>query len=245
MANLILDIGNTLHKVALFEKNELLFVNHYEALSIDKLDSVFENHTIDRAIVSQVGKCDEHILKNLDDRVKTIHFTPDLKLPIQMNYDSPQRLGNDRLAAAVAAWSRFPNQNTLTIQTGTCLVFDFVSSTGNYCGGAIAPGLAMRFKALHAFTERLPLLHTEGLDLSQIPWIGKSTENSILSGVVLGFVDEINSAICRYNTDFEGLKVILTGGDMPLLKKSIKNVNFASSNLVVEGLNFILEINAE
>ena len=129
--------------------------------------------------------------------------------------------------------------NVLAIQAGSCLVTDLVTAKGDYLGGTIAPGLRMRLRALEHFTARLPLLEPTPVDYL----VGDTTEKSILSGVVNGLVGEIEGMICRYQAQFSPLKVVLTGGDAPLLSNSLKNSIFAAPNLVLLGLYKILRFN--
>jgi type III pantothenate kinase len=172
-----------------------------------------------------------------------IRLSAEVKLPIQLKYKSPQTLGMDRLAAVVAANSLFPNTNLLVIDAGSCITYDFIDANANYLGGGISPGLTMRFKALHTFTGRLPLIDWKLNDQTDL--IGIDTESSIVSGVVHGFRNEIEGTIAHYQKRYNDVKVIATGGDVKgfefLTKKSI----FANPNLVLIGLNELLRHNIE
>jgi type III pantothenate kinase len=128
----------------------------------------------------------------------------------------------------------------LIIDAGTCITYDFVDKNGVYQGGAISPGLSMRFKAMHNFTGKLPLISADDYQASQI---GQSTKASMQIGVVEGMINEINGFVQSYQVDYEDLTVILTGGDHQLLLTRLKNSIFATSNFLIEGLNFILEYN--
>ena len=168
-------------------------------------------------------------------------FSHKTSLPICIKYKTPETLGLDRIANAVAANALFPNENVLSIQAGTCLVMDFVTKDAEYLGGSIAPDLEMRFSALHHFTKRLPLVKKQKINY----FIGKTTEESIRSGVLNGIADEINGAIERYREQFGELKIILTGGNKNDLENSIKSTIFAAPNLVLNGLHKILTFNAK
>lgn len=144
------------------------------------------------------------------------------------------------MALVCAAVSEFPSKNVLVIDAGTCITFDFVNSNNEYLGGAISPGIRMRYKALHNLTANLPLLETEMPD----HFIGNSTKNAINSGVVYGVLNEIDGVIKAYKEEFSDLTVILTGGDSNFLSKQLKSSIFANSNFLLKGLNFILKYNS-
>ena len=162
-------------------------------------------------------------------------------LPISIKYQTPKSLGPDRVANAVGANKLYPNQNLLSIQSGSCLVCDFINAQNEYLGGSIAPGIDMRFKALKHYTRKLPLIHKN----TPKQLVGANTEESILNGVVNGIVFEIGGTIAAYSQQFGDLKVLLTGGDTDLLQKSIKFPIFAAPNIVLWGLFEILRYNVE
>jgi type III pantothenate kinase len=114
-----------------------------------------------------------------------------------------------------------------------------VTAQGEYLGGAISPGITMRYKALHAFTSRLPLL--EYYDDVQL--IGDDTSSCIYSGVLNGTAAEMEGIIQQYRQIYPGLKTILTGGDQNYFDRRLKIKTFAAPNLVLEGLNLILNFN--
>jgi type III pantothenate kinase len=169
-----------------------------------------------------------------------VNFSHETKLPITILYKSAETLGLDRIANAVGAAVQFPNRNVLAIQAGTCLVFDFVNENGEYLGGSISPGINMRLEALHEKTKNLPLLRVEDTPQS---FLGATSEESILSGVMNGICYEIDGFIEDYKANFENVMVMLTGGDALYLQKLIKNTIFAAQNLVLKGLNEIIKYN--
>ncbi|MGB2316775.1 MAG: type III pantothenate kinase, partial [Flavobacteriaceae bacterium] len=140
---------------------------------------------------------------------------------------------------AAAATQQYPNTNTLIIDAGTCITYDFVDANSQYLGGAISPGLQMRYNALHNQTAQLPLLQPSDTN----SYIGSTTDTSIHSGVVHGIVQEIQGVISTYSSDYLDLTVILTGGDANFLLKQFKISIFANSNFLLEGLNFLLDYN--
>lgn len=242
---LVLDFGNTLKKFALFEGNNLIKLESLSSGDQDLEDFTkdflrkFSNVGVHSAILSAVinypQKFDQYLSENFSF-LKLHHRTP---LPVGIDYDTPETLGKDRMAIASAAAVLFPGSNVLAIVVGSCITYDFVDNDGSYQGGAISPGMRLRFRALHNFTDQLPLLEgRKDADLS-----GKSTEDSILSGVVNGMRAEIEGIIERYAAIYENLTVLLSGGDMNYFDKSLKNNIFAIPNLVLTGLNIILDFN--
>jgi type III pantothenate kinase len=154
-------------------------------------------------------------------------------------YATPKTLGNDRIALVSAASKLYPSQNVLVIDVGTCITFDIINSENQYLGGAISPGLQMRYRALNTFTENLPLLEPQ----EEVNLIGNTTMMSMHSGVIFGIISEIDGVISMYKSQYKDLTIILTGGDSVFLCKRLKNSIFANSNFLLEGLNYILEFN--
>ena len=239
--DLVIDIGNTLQKLAVFsEKGVLLDLFSEKRLSISFLENLFCQYPIKRSIVSSVREDDNAALRWLEEKTQLIRFSATCHLPIRLKYATPETLGTDRIANAVGANALYPNKNVLSIMAGTCLVADFVNEKGEYLGGSIAPGVRMRFQALSKFTARLPLVKPKKIDF----FVGDSSENSILSGVMNGITQEINGIIHQYTSHYSQLKVILSGGDAELLQNSIKKRIFAAQNPVLLGLHKILRLNA-
>ena len=237
---LAIDIGNTSQKLALFDQNgrQCQWLRK-DRLTPEDLQQLFSQYPVRAAILSSVGDEAAPLEEFLKARVPTYRLTSDLQLPVTLCYATPASLGADRIASAAGAHALFPDCNVLVVQAGTCLVTDLVTAAGQYLGGTIAPGLRMRLRALPQFTAHLPLLDPEPVDYL----VGNSTTQSILSGVVNGYVCEIQGMISRYETQYPGLKVVLSGGDAPLLESSLKNSIFAAQNLVLLGLYEILHFN--
>ena len=160
-------------------------------------------------------------------------------LPFKNRYTTPSTLGNDRIALAAAAVCVYPLKNTLVIDAGTCITFDFINSKNEYLGGAISPGIGMRYKSLHQYTGKLPLLSKN----EEFKLIGTSTKSSIHSGIINGIICEIKGVIAQYQQDFGDLTIVLTGGDTKFLSKQLKNSIFANQNFLLRGLNKILTFN--
>ena len=161
-------------------------------------------------------------------------------LPIKNLYKTPQTLGKDRLAAAVAGHMRFSTDPVLVVNAGSCITFDVINEKGEYLGGSISPGIQMRFRALHTFTGKLPLITGKNL----VALTGTTTGDSILSGVINGSLSEVEGIIAQYLQKYKNLHVILSGGDMKYFDTRLKIKTFAIPNIVTEGLYQILELNA-
>jgi type III pantothenate kinase len=239
--NLIIDAGNTSVKLAVFKQNELLSVQHAALNEFDStLATVLDQYPqITHTIVSSVSFEDNNAIRLLNQSGPVIFVDQHLKLPFVNRYGSPESLGADRIALATSAVLQYPGKNVLILDAGTCITYDLVTDHKCYMGGAISPGLYMRYRALHDYTSRLPLL--EKTDFKDL--IGDTTENSIHSGVINGLCREIDGVIDQYQSLYEHLTVILTGGDAVFLSKRLKKAIFAHSNFLLEGLNFLLEYN--
>ena len=239
--NLAIDIGNTHIKAALFNGGIPLEIRIYNSLNTLIADYLFIKQAKQAIIGSVVNKLDAEIgaLKQI---LPIYIFTSTSKIPIKNLYQTISTLGSDRIAAAIGAQRQYPNSNLLVIDAGTCIKYNFVNANNEYLGGGISPGIQMRFKALHQFTSRLPLIEkNESFD----DLIGKTTENSILSGVLNGCVHEIDGTINAYKNEFPNLICVLSGGDSEYLAKRLKNSIFTNQNLVLTGLNEILHYNLE
>jgi len=257
--NLVLDIGNTFAKLALFENQKIQTIYRVsnpldeqtssdkkekntssESLS-EKLQYVLHNYLISSAILATVKELDEatsYILSNAPFPLITLSWhTP---LPIKISYKTPHTLGTDRLAAAVGAYTSAPGKNLLIIDAGTAITYDFVSHEGIYYGGNIAPGMYMRLKALHEFTGKLPFVTADGAT----PFVGEDTETAIRSGVIWGILHEIKGYIANYREKHPDLLVFLTGGDAKRFVTSQESCIFADDFLVLKGLNAILSFNS-
>jgi type III pantothenate kinase len=232
---LAVDVGNTRIKAAVFEDSTLLesFVFLKTALekSIQNILEKYKNTT--HLVVASVSDVEKQAFIGFRDAVN-IHFVSQTDpFPFVNCYETPQTLGIDRMVLAAGATLQFPNQNRLVIDAGTCVTYDFIDENDNYLGGAISPGLRLRYESLHDFTAKLPLLTVE----NPKRFIGKSTSESIHSGVVNGLVFEIEGCIAEIKGQYSKFIIILTGGDSVFLAKRLKNTIFANSNFLLESLN--------
>jgi type III pantothenate kinase len=239
--NLIVDIGNTSTKLALYEGNECISQDRINDLSCKELDKILTGHDVKRAIISSVKILPQFISDLLFSSISSVHILSHKSpLPFKIEYDTPETLGTDRIAAVAGAYNLFPRSEVLIIDAGTAITFDFLSAD-IYRGGNISPGLTMRFKALNKFTDKLPLLAVGELFTNP----GRNTNDAILAGVITGVTYEINEYIRTFENKLNDFKVILTGGDSELLKNKINYQIIYKPDIVIDGLNYILEYNAK
>jgi type III pantothenate kinase len=234
--HLVIDSGNSLVKTAVFENNQIVFQSAQPDMDPYIITEILNRFPIRAAIISDVKGS---LQVQLPPKVNTLRMSGTTPTPLVMQYESTYSLGSDRLAASVYAWHLFPSQTTLIIQAGTCITFDLVTHACEYKGGAISPGLDLRFQSLNTFTGKLPLVKKKEINFL----VGATTEESILSGIMNGSVAEIDATIDRYLLLYPGLNVVLGGGDTFYFDKKLKNRIFAIENLVLRGLNLILEYN--
>lgn len=247
---LIIDIGNTNTKIALFnyrnKLENLLSISTLED-SASLVNSLITKHNINHVIVSSViSKEQTDKLFNKLSQLKTfILLSYKTKINFINSYGT-NKCGSDRMATVAGAWHKFPGQSSLIITGGTCITFDFIDKSGNYYGGGIAPGLNMRFLALSEFTAALPL---KEVDKNYDKLIGTNTNECILSGVQLGLQSELTGTINKYLLKYPKLdNIILNGGDASFFYDLIQRtpppfVVTLLPNLTLEGLNAILNLN--
>lgn len=239
--NLIIDAGNTALKLAVFDKENIVFdENVPSGFLAEKINSIFQLYPkISWAIVSSVSDIDDKLIEMLTTLCKVHVLSHKSKIPFKNLYATSKTLGVDRIALASSAFYYNSNGNSLIIDAGTCITYDIINKYGKYLGGAISPGISMRYKAMHKQTSKLPLLQKKG----PLDFIGDSTEASMHSGVVNGTCIEIDGIIEQYSSRFSDLTVILTGGDAQFLSNRLKNTIFADSKFLLCGLNHLLEYN--
>ena len=235
---LIIDIGNTTVKIALFKGKQLQKTAILDECTLQNILSFVNNHDISRTIISSVKEINLGIEK-LINHFDALLLDVNTLLPIIIDYKTPHTLGQDRVAAVVGASVLFPKQDILVLDAGTCLTIDFITKEKVYKGGRISPGIAMRYKALHQFADQLPLcsISPEG------GLMGYDTESSIISGVQQGILSEVSEIINVYKKENKKTIICVTGGDCFFFEKELKNSIFANPFLVMEGLNKILDYN--
>jgi type III pantothenate kinase len=241
MSQLVIDIGNSRTKLAVFEGRKLIQYDRLEHLNEDQLSDYLKNGTIQKSIISSVVD-DIELLENvLLAKTDYIRFSAEVEAGIANQYKSPDTLGLDRLAGVIGARALYPGRNCLVIDLGTCITYDAISGDGIYKGGSIAPGLNMRLRAMHDLTGRLPLIKLDDFDDLE----GNDTATSMLSGVVNGTFSELIGFIEQYSLRYSDLQVILCGGDANFFDTRLKNSIFAHTlktlpDLVLIGLNEVI-----
>jgi len=240
--NLCIDQGNSSIKIGIFDQNKLVKTFIYKKFDRKSILSTLHNFSINHCIYSSVIKKNASAIaflkKNIPHVLVLTHETP---LPIENKYHTPETLGKDRLAAVVGAAFLMPNFDVLVVDAGTAITFDFIDGKKNYLGGNIDAGLELRLKALHTFTKKLPLVKP----VKEVPLLASDTEMALAAGVLNGIIFEIDSYIDTLKIEYPRLSTFLTGGSSIFFEKKLKNSIFAEKNLVLIGLNYILQYNAQ
>jgi len=231
---LTVDVGNTFVKVAVFEEVELVdkFVFELEKAKYN-FETIFTTYRkASKLIYASVATVEPALLTWLQERVEVYSLSHQSFFPFVNTYQTPETLGIDRMVLAAGAVLLYPNKNCLLIDVGTCITYDLVTATGIYEGGAISPGIALRYSVLHTHTAKLPLLSAIYLENE----VGKTTEDSIHIGVIAGVLQEIDGFISKYSVNYSDLTVILTGGDANFLANRLKSTIFADENFLLKSL---------
>ncbi|MBT8194811.1 MAG: type III pantothenate kinase [Bacteroidia bacterium] len=240
--NYVIDIGNTKTKTAFVNKKN---VSRVKTFDTDEFMKIYRQHfgtlkAFDNCIVSSVIPLRKGFQNYLNKNIGALVLNNKTKLPFKNLYKTKKTLGNDRIANVAGAMVLFPKKSILAIDAGSCITFDLMNARKQYLGGAISPGLHMRFSALNKFTSGLPLIK---LNKKAVKSIGNTTASSILSGVQNGTLLEIDAFINDIKSSYSDIKLILCGGDSSFLADRLKNSIFVSPNLTLIGLNFILDYN--
>ena len=247
--NLCIDQGNSRPKVALMT-DEGKMINHfiYKQFSSADVERLFDLYDISDSIISSVVNIEAAVVNTLHRRSQHfVLFDHNTPVPIVNRYDTPQTLGQDRLAAAVGAESLCPDENLLIIDAGSAITYDFVSDKGEYMGGNIAPGLKMRLTMLQRMTKKLPLVEEEENEL--IPLFGKNTRDAIAAGVIRGIAYEVKGYMRTLSEKVPHFQTFLTGGNAPYILNNVRTSRTekrdirVEKNLVLIGLNTILIFN--
>jgi len=238
--NLVVDIGNSSAKLAVFENGEKVSVSRTAELGVEILDKILKDHKVDKAIVSSVVNIPSTALELLSSRLSYIHILSyESGLPFTIEYETPQTLGTDRIAGIAGACNLFPNTDLMVIDAGTAITYDFLTD-GIYRGGNISPGLNTRLRSLHEYTGRLPRVSLK----ENFSNPGRNTEDAILAGVISGILYEINEYIRTFKKKHPDHKVIMTGGDGGFINGKTDFQLTYMPDIVIDGLNYILEYNA-
>ncbi len=232
--NMVIDAGNTRTKVGIFEGASLKQNEVFADVGAAK--GFLGEFQVNHLLISSVTRAGSELGGIVNTLGRTFHLTPSLPLPIQNSYATPATLGADRLAAACGAWQMFPKEAILVIDCGTCINYECIDAHGHYLGGAISPGVRMRFRAMNQQTDGLPL----GEAVKDAPLTGNTTIGCLQTGVMNGVEEEIKGISSRYRQGYPGIRVILTGGDAHFFEKGMKPPIFVAPELILMGLNSIL-----
>lgn len=244
MHNLVIDIGNTNSKLAVFNAKELMYFQRVESLEVNNLKEIISTCQVQNFTISSVNMATDELVDFLKSKLNYFPFSTRIQAGVVNKYQTLDTLGLDRWAKVIATRSLYPDRNCLIIDSGTCITYDTLTATGEYFGGSISLGITMRFEALHHFTGKLPLVKWDGT--INIPE-GTSTENAIKNGVLQGIMNEIEGFIALENKKNKDLLVLITGGDADFLMEQLKNSIFASQithdpYLVLKGLNEVITL---
>lgn len=234
-----LDFGNTRLKAAIFAGEVLKEVIVLNDDTVAHLHQLLQQYQPQRSVLSSVVNHSPEIDTLLSKATHFHRLSHLSKLPLTIPVGKPETVGTDRLAIAAAAVHGFPKQNTLVIALGSCITFNFINNHHQLIGGSISPGMEMRFRAMHEFTAKLPLVKGDW----NVPLIGYDTVSNMQSGVVLGMAKEVDGIIEMYRSRFANFNALLTGGDIPILAPHLKNKIFADPDLIFKGLYAISTIN--
>ena len=238
--SLCVDLGNTNFKAAIFQSDRLVERYQFkEPDAIAKLQQLISLYGPQKSILASVVNHDEGIVNLLKQHTDYLKLDLTTKLPFLNAYGSPETLGHDRIALVAGLSRQYPNDNSLAISIGTCITYNFLAKNNAFRGGAISPGVELRFRAMNEFTSKLPLISREG----HLSMLGYDTETSIRSGAMNGVASEIDGMIERYEKEYGRINAVLTGGDAPFFESRLKNKIFADTNFLFKGLYAILEFN--
>jgi type III pantothenate kinase len=239
--NLVVDIGNTSTKIAFYKGNAIIKKERLKSPDTGTVGRFIGKTPVRRAIVSSVNHDPSALTNFLRDKGATVHLIScKSRFPFTIAYETPETMGVDRLAAAAGAFLHHPGEDLLVIDAGSALTLDVVTG-GSFLGGSISPGLSMRFRALHEFTGRLPLIDAD----RNFTFPGKTTKDAITGGVVMGLVFEINEYIRTFEKRHVKLVTVITGGDSEIITSFTDRKMFLHPDLVTDGLNFLLDYNVQ
>ncbi len=239
--NLVADIGNTTIKIALIGDDKIVSRERFSYPDLEGLGELSTRYSFQKAIISSVREIPAGFAESVKQRARYFHILSyKSAVPFEIVYDAPETLGMDRLAAVAGVYNKYGSSDVLVIDAGTAITYDLLVD-GKYVGGAISPGIEMRFRALNTFTGKLPIV---GKDEEDVAFPARDTVRGIRAGVINGVVFEINEYIRKFEKYHKESVIMITGGDSEYLGKKIDHKHFSEPDLVLLGLNNILEYNA-
>ena len=241
--NLCIDIGNSQVKTAVYSGTRITGKSSWADIGPREVEEIKNDYPqIKNVILCSVRHDDRDLITYLRNKFSfLLVLDHETAIPVENLYESKTTLGKDRLAAITGANNNYPGRSVLVVDAGTAITYDIINESGHYLGGNISPGIALRFRSLHEFTERLPLVGPR----KDVPLLANNTEESIVSGVMNGILFEMQLFINRMEEQFRNLVIIFTGGDAKYFDKKLKNTIFVDPDLIFTGLNRILTYNVE
>ena len=207
--------------------------------TVETIQSVIKKYGPDKSILSSVINHNPAIETSLSSATQFHKLSHTTKLNFTTPVGKPETIGTDRLALSAAAVHFFPGKNNLVVGLGSCITYNFINQDHQFLGGSISPGMEMRFKSMHDYTAKLPLVQKNW----NFPVIGYDTKTNLQSGVLAGISFEIDGCIEFYANKYGNFNVVLTGGDTPYFARRLKNKIFADPDFLFKGLYALNEIN--
>ena len=253
---LAVDVGNTNVTLALFEGDQLVadwrVTSHRERTADEmavELRELFSLRGYDLSVVS--GVVISSVVPNLNPalieasrrylKCEPVMVGPGVKTSVRIRYENPKDVGADRIANALAAFTKYGGP-VVVIDFGTAVTYDAINAEGDYLGGAIAPGVEISLDALVSNTAMLRRVEAMAPDSV----IGRNTVTSIQSGLVWGFVAQVEGMVERMVAELGGTaKVVATGGQASLVAGLTNVIQATDPLLTLEGLRLIYLQNAD
>lgn len=239
MNTICFDFGNTSCKAAVFNDRNIIQVVTLSESILDDVSALLQKYKPSRSILASVIHHDPKIEMMLKQNSIFHLLTSISDLNFSISVGKPETIGTDRIALIAAAIDCYPNKNNLIISLGSCITYNFVNQYKQFLGGAISPGLEMRFKSVNDYTAKLPKVSAEW----NTPLIGYDTKTNIQSGVINGIINEIEGFIDSYAQRYDNFNVILTGGNCSYFAGQLKKRIFAEQNFLFKGLYALQQIN--
>lgn len=237
---LCFDFGNTRSKFAVFENDELKEVIFFEKADEKTAYEILDKYKPSAAILTSVIAHDTTFDAIFEARIPFHTLSATSKLNFTTPVGTPETIGADRLALCAAAVDLYPNQHSLIIGMGSCITYNFINRFHEFLGGGISPGMRMRFRAVHEFTAKLPMVDAA----MEFPLVGYDTKTNLQSGIQWGILHELEGMAALYEEKYANINVLLTGGDIPFFACHLKKKIFADPNLTFKGLYAISKLNA-
>jgi type III pantothenate kinase len=231
MIVLCFDAGNTRVKCGVFEDGQFLEEKFLPGLALTDMRNFIDSYAAPGGILSSVIDVPADTLAFLQSK-KMVVMGSGTKLPISLQVDKPETVGMDRIAICAGAAALYPGQNNLVIGLGTCITYNFLNNQAAFLGGAISPGIRLRFKSMNDYTAKLPLVEPDWV----FSLVGSNTKQNLVSGVMLGILYEIQGYIADYHARYGQFNAILTGGDLAYFAPHLKNLIFAHPEIAYKGL---------